>query len=306
MASTTYNYSLPYPLASDSVDIPRDIKLLAQATDSEFLEVSASYSLITASAVNIYNILDTKADLTGDIFTGTIYQNLGSLSTASAVSLVALSASAATSNIDRLNTKITRINNGSDWQSAQWIIQRETDDVGFEYIGFGGSNIHAIEIGVQEQKAAKFTFNDIELYKNLTSSGSAYFEGPMRVGAPTDAMHAATKAYADSIASLGGYLAINTQSAAYTLSFSDLNQVVEMNSSSSVAFIVPSNASAAFSIGFYVDLVQVGTGQVTITPDSGVTLLSKDGALKLMGQYAAASLYKRGTNTWMVIGDLTL
>lgn len=308
MASATSNYSLPYPLSSDNVNINSDIQALAEAVDSELLDhvgqVSASYNLITASAADIYNILDTKADLAGDTFTGTIYQNLGSLSTASAASLIALSASAATSNADRLNTKVVRRESGSDWQSAQWKIQRETDSVGFEYIGFGGSNIHAIEIGVQESRAALFTFDEIELYKDITSSGSAYFEGPMRVATPTDGMHAATKAYTDSIIGSGGLLTVSSQSASYTLVISDLNSAIEMNSSSSVAFIIPSNASATLSIGFSVDVIQTGSGEVVITPDTGVTLQSKDGNLKLAGQYAAASLYKRATDTWIVIGDL--
>lgn len=308
MASATSNYSLPYPLANDNVNIPSDIQALAVTVDSTLLtqagQVSGSVSLLTASANNIYSILDSKADITGDTFTGTIYQNLGSLSTASAASLVALSASAATSNADRLNTRVVRRENGSDWQSAQWKIQRETDSVGFEYIGFGGSNVHGIEIGVQESKAALFTFDEIEFYKDITTSGSAYFGGPVRASEPTESWHLATKIYVDNVIGSGGLLTISTSSASYTLSINDLNSAVEINSSSSASVIVPSSASATIPTGFSVDVIQTGTGTVTITPGTGVTLQSKDGNLKLAGQYAAASLYKRATNTWIVIGDL--
>ena len=307
MASATSNYSLPYPLSSDNVNINSDIQTLAVAVDSELLDqsaqISGSVNLLTASANNIYSILDTKADLTGDVFTGAIYQNLGSLSTVPSSNLLLMSASVATSNTDKLTTKAVRLASGSDWQTAQLKVQRETDGSGYEYIGFGASAVHGIEIGVQESPVALFTYDDIKLFKSLVSNSTASFSGTVDVATPVLSTHAATKGYVDGITT-GGYLLTNSQSTSYTLALSDLNKIIEVTAASSASITIPSNSSVPLANGFAVDIIQIGAGAVTIVPDAGVTLQSKDGFLKLSGQYAAVSLYKRSTDTWAVIGDL--
>lgn len=53
------------------------------------------------------------------------------------------------------------------------------------------------------------------------------------------------------------------------------------------------------------DIIQYGAGQTTIVAASGVTIRSKEGALKLTGQYSGVTLYKRGTDEWVVMGDLS-
>lgn len=97
----------------------------------------------------------------------------------------------------------------------------------------------------------------------------------------------------------------NTQTTSYTLALSDAGKSVEMNSSSPNNVIVPLNSSVPFPIGTSIDVVQYGTGQTTIVAAGGVTLRSLDGLLSLATQYAAASLYKRATDEWVVIGNLS-
>lgn len=99
--------------------------------------------------------------------------------------------------------------------------------------------------------------------------------------------------------------AINTQTASYTLILSDGMKVVEMNAAGANNLTVPPNASVAFPIGTLIDVTQIGAGQTTIVADTGVTVSSKDGNLKLTGQWSGATLYKRATNTWVLLGDLT-
>jgi hypothetical protein len=99
-------------------------------------------------------------------------------------------------------------------------------------------------------------------------------------------------------------LTLNTQTASYTLALSDNNKTVEMNVGSANNLTVPLNSVIAFPIGSNIDVVQIGAGQTTILAESGVTILSRDNYVKLAGQYAAATLYKRDTNTWVLIGDL--
>lgn len=108
----------------------------------------------------------------------------------------------------------------------------------------------------------------------------------------------------------GGILAlenlrVNAQTGtSYTLALADAASVVTLSNSSAITATVPTNASVAFPIGTRIRLSQIGSGQVTITPDSGVTVNSAAG-LKTSAQYAVAELVKTGTNTWLASGGLT-
>lgn len=88
----------------------------------------------------------------------------------------------------------------------------------------------------------------------------------------------------------------------YTLALSDAGRLITLNNASAITLTVPPNASVAYATGTHIDLAQLGGGQVTIAPGSGVTLNSRNG-LKLAGQYAVATLIKTDTNTWLVAGD---
>lgn len=91
----------------------------------------------------------------------------------------------------------------------------------------------------------------------------------------------------------------------YTLALSDAGRLVTLNNASAITLTVPPNASVAYATGTHIDLAQLGGGQVTIAPGSGVTLNSRNG-LKLAGQYAVATLIKTDTNTWLVAGDTSI
>lgn len=98
---------------------------------------------------------------------------------------------------------------------------------------------------------------------------------------------------------------INTQTASYQLALTDAGKVVEMNVGSANNLTVPPSGTVNFPIGTTIDIVQYGAGQTTIVAGSGVTLRASGGKLKLTSQYSAATLYKRGTDEWVVMGDLT-
>lgn len=91
----------------------------------------------------------------------------------------------------------------------------------------------------------------------------------------------------------------------YTLVLADAGRVVEMSNASANTLTVPPNSAVAFPIGTLIEVYQVSTGQTTIAGGSGVTLRAPNGA-KLASQYATASLRKRGTDEWVVAGDLTV
>jgi len=98
---------------------------------------------------------------------------------------------------------------------------------------------------------------------------------------------------------------LNTQTGTtYTLVLSDADKLVEMNNAAANTLTVPPNSSVAFSTGTQIIVLQKGAGTTTIAAGSGVTLLSKDSALGIGGQYGAATCIKIATDTWYVIGDL--
>jgi hypothetical protein len=98
---------------------------------------------------------------------------------------------------------------------------------------------------------------------------------------------------------------INTQTASYQLVLTDAGKIIEMNVGTGNTLTIPPNSTAAFATGVRIDIVQIGAGQTTIAAGAGVTIRSGGSKLKITGQYSAASLYKRGTDEWVLAGDIT-
>lgn len=96
----------------------------------------------------------------------------------------------------------------------------------------------------------------------------------------------------------------NSQAASYTLVLADKDKLVEMNVASGNNLTVPPNSSVAFPVGSRIDILQVGAGQTTVVAGVGVTVNSNPG-LKIRGQWSSATLIKRGTDTWVLVGDLS-
>jgi hypothetical protein len=90
----------------------------------------------------------------------------------------------------------------------------------------------------------------------------------------------------------------------YTLVLADAGKTINMNVSTANAITIPPNSSVAFPIGTTINIVQTGTGQVTVTAGSGVTLNSRNSNTKIAAQYSGATIIKLDTNTWILIGDI--
>lgn len=91
----------------------------------------------------------------------------------------------------------------------------------------------------------------------------------------------------------------------YTLVLTDAGKMVTLTNASSITLTVPPNADVALPVNTRIDLIQYGAGQVTVAAGSGVTIYSKASALKLSAQYAGATLWKKATNTWVLVGDIS-
>jgi len=90
----------------------------------------------------------------------------------------------------------------------------------------------------------------------------------------------------------------------YVLTLTDVNKLVEMATSSTNNIVVPTNASASFTIGSQILISQYGTGSTSVTFSSPVSVNSAGGRLKLSSQYSGGALVKINTDEWYLFGDL--
>ena len=91
----------------------------------------------------------------------------------------------------------------------------------------------------------------------------------------------------------------------YTLVLTDAGKMVTMTNASANTLTVPPNSSVAFPTNTRIDIIQYGAGQTTIAAGSGVTIYSSGAKLKLTGQYSGASLWKKASDTWVLVGDIS-
>lgn len=96
---------------------------------------------------------------------------------------------------------------------------------------------------------------------------------------------------------------INLTGTPHTILPSWLYQLVTLSHGSGIVLNVPSDANLNFPVNGFVDFIQIGTGQVTITP-VGTTVNGAPGLL-FFDQWSAVSLVKRAPDTWVAIGRLS-
>lgn len=96
----------------------------------------------------------------------------------------------------------------------------------------------------------------------------------------------------------------NQTGTTYTLVLTDKLKTVWMNNASANTLTIPTNASVAFAIGTRIDVIMEGAGATTVTADTGVTLNGTSaGSATISAQYSGVSLYKRGTDAWVILGN---
>jgi hypothetical protein len=100
-------------------------------------------------------------------------------------------------------------------------------------------------------------------------------------------------------------LTINSQPSNYTLALTDSGDLVEMTGASgSSTLTIPTNLLVPFPLGTQIFIIRSGSSSVGVTGSVGVTINSAQGYLNLNYQYSAATLVKKGTDTWYLFGDL--
>lgn len=106
--------------------------------------------------------------------------------------------------------------------------------------------------------------------------------------------------------SVGNQAVENAQTGtSYTLVIGDAGKMITMSNASANTLTIPPNSSVAFPTNSRIDIIQYGAGQTSIAAGAGVTIRSSGSKLKLTGQYSGASLWKKGTDEWVLVGDIT-
>jgi hypothetical protein len=96
-------------------------------------------------------------------------------------------------------------------------------------------------------------------------------------------------------------VAINSQTAAYTLTATDKSKLVIVTSSSTANVTVP---PSVFSQGDVVYISRSGSGALSLTQGAGVTITGTPG-LALRAQSSVAAIICTGSNTFIATGDLS-
>jgi hypothetical protein len=92
--------------------------------------------------------------------------------------------------------------------------------------------------------------------------------------------------------------AVADKSSNYTITGADRNTYI--TASAAITVTVANVLGAGESVNF----IQTGSGQVTFTAGSGVTLYSKDSLVKTSGQYAGVTIVAAGSGVYYLIGAL--
>ncbi len=99
--------------------------------------------------------------------------------------------------------------------------------------------------------------------------------------------------------------AVNAQTGTtYTLVAGDAGKLVTLSNAGAITLTLPQDSDATIAVGVYVDLLQLGAGQVTVAQGTGATLRTSGLTAKARAQYARLGVQKISANTWSLFGDL--
>jgi hypothetical protein len=101
---------------------------------------------------------------------------------------------------------------------------------------------------------------------------------------------------------------LSTISSNYTLALSDTNDFIPLSSSAPFTITVPADNTVNFPVGSRIDMVQLGTGQITVSGQTNgdqTSIIRSTPGSKFRTQYSGVSLIKISTNLWSLVGDLS-
>ena len=95
-------------------------------------------------------------------------------------------------------------------------------------------------------------------------------------------------------------LTMDQRTSSFTLSDSETNRVITVDSTTGITVTIPQDLSAGFSCMF----IQLGAGSVSFAAGSGVNLISFGGLAKTAGPGAPASIIHLGNSSYNLSGNL--
>src|SRR5688572_5520865 len=91
----------------------------------------------------------------------------------------------------------------------------------------------------------------------------------------------------------------------YTLVAGDAGKLITLNNAAAITLTLPQDSDVTIAIGTYLDIYQLGAGQVTVVAGSGATLrIPSTLTGKIREQYGSVGVQKILANTWRIFGDL--
>ena len=207
-----------------------------------------------------------------------------------------------------------------DASEGTWKLFKGVTDEPTTTVNFGQGSLDDISVG--GLTASSITVGDVSNtefgYLNGVTSAiqtqiddKAPLESPELTGTPTaptaaaltNTTQVATTAYVQEDNKVA-YVSVSGTSLTVAQS-THMFKTVHCTSNSAVSVSIPTDASDDWPIGTYVNIRQMGTGQITVaaaTPAT-TTVVATDSQFKSRVQYSEIVLEKIAANSWIVVGD---
>ena len=147
------------------------------------------------------------------------------------------------------------------------------------------------------------------LLSDETGSGSVVFSNSPTLTTPN--IGAATGTSLTTTGNVISHVDISTPTFvtnSYTITSTDDGKLLMLNNSTTAGnLLIPTDATFNFPIGTQINIVQQGTGLITVgavTP--ATTTINATPGKKLRAQWSSAAIVKTAANTWLLMGDLTV
>jgi hypothetical protein len=329
---------------ADGTIVNADINASAAIDWTKLAVSSTSVSAHTGATTSVHGISDTSQlaylNAANQTFTGnmevdgnmTVDGNLtvnGTTFNASATSITIEDNMVQLAHQNAANTVdlglVVAYNDGSakhagivrDVSDSKWKLFKGVATEPSTTVAFGEGSLDDLAVAAFEATSATIgdvSNTELQYLNGVTSAIQTQLDAKAPVASPTFTgtvtVAASGVAYTDGTQTKEGVpsrTTINSISASYNLSTGGLSlrdSMVESTSATGITVTIPANSTTAYPVGTTIDFLQTAAGQITFAGAAGVTLNGTPG-LKTRTQWSSASLFKRATDAWVVLGDLT-